>query len=273
MALIELKNVSYHYHKTPALSNLSLKIEAGEFVAIIGPNGSGKSTLARLLNALLLPSKGDVIIDDISTKDADSEEIWQLRRQVGMVFQNPDNQLVATTVEEDVAFGPENLGVPQPKLRQQVDWALQEVGISHLARVEPHKLSGGQKQRVAIAGVLAMEPACIILDEPTAMLDPQGRAEVWDTLQELRKKGITIILVTHFMEEAAGAERIVVLSGGKIALDGTVNQVFGQGRKLRQLGLEVPQLALLAQELRASGVSLPRGLYTVEALVESLCKK
>lgn len=271
MALIELKNVTYSYQDTIALSNLSFQIEKGQFVAIIGPNGSGKSTLAQQFNGLLLPSEGKVIVHGIPTKDADSEEIWEVRRRVGMVFQNPDNQLVATTVEEDVAFGPENLGLPQPEIRRRVDWALSQVGMDHLSQAEPHKLSGGQKQRVAIAGVLAMKPDCIVLDEPTAMLDPQGRIEVWETLTSLYRKGITIVLVTHFMEEAAMADRILVLSGGKLALAGTPQEVFGHGA-LPKLGLELPQIAELREQLKDCGIPVPSHIFTPEAMVEWLCK-
>lgn len=272
MALIELKNVSYRYRETIALANLSLQVNSGEFLAIIGPNGSGKSTLAQHLNGLLLPTEGEVLVDGISTTKADSDQIWEIRRQVGMVFQNPDNQLVATTVEEDVAFGPENLGLPSTQIRERVDWALSQVGMSHLSRAEPHKLSGGQKQRVAIAGVLAMKPKCIVLDEPTAMLDPQGRLEVWETLGGLQKQGISIILVTHFMEEAAMAQRILVLSQGRVALCGSPQEVFSQGEELTGLGLELPQIAELSHELRKSGIPVPSHIITPEALVGWLCK-
>jgi energy-coupling factor transport system ATP-binding protein len=272
MALIELKNVSYSYQDTKALSNLSFEIEKGEFVAIIGPNGSGKSTLAQHLNGLLLPTEGTVKIDGISTGDADSSQIWEIRRRVGMVFQNPDNQLVATTVEEDVAFGPENLGLPSYEIQSRVRQALCQVGMEHLSRAEPHKLSGGQKQRVAIAGVLAMEPASIVLDEPTAMLDPQGRIEVWDTLTSLNRKGITVILVTHFMEEAAMADRVLVLSGGELALEGTAQEIFSKAALLSKLGLELPQIAELREMLRLSGIPVPSHIFTPEAMVEWLCK-
>jgi len=247
-------------------------VNSGEFLAVIGPNGSGKSTLAQHLNGLLLPTEGEVLVDGIATSTADSDQIWEIRRQVGMVFQNPDNQLVATTVEEDVAFGPENLGLPSALIRERVDWALEQVGMSHLSRAEPHKLSGGQKQRVAIAGVLAMKPKCIVLDEPTAMLDPQGRLEVWETLRGLQQQGITIILVTHFMEEAARAQRILVLSQGSLALCGSPQEVFGHGQKLSQLGLELPQIAELGHELRKSGILVPSHIFTTEALVTWLCK-
>jgi energy-coupling factor transport system ATP-binding protein len=270
-ALIELENVSYKYHNTAALSELSLRVEQGEFVAVIGPNGSGKSTLAQHLNALLLPSEGEVRVGGVSTSTADSGQIWEIRRRVGMVFQNPDNQLVATTVEEDVAFGPENLGLPQEELRRRVDWALCQVGMSQLANSEPHKLSGGQKQRVAIAGVLAMEPDCIVLDEPTAMLDPQGRDEVWATLESLHKKGITLLLITHFMEEAACADRIFVLSGGRLALSGPPQEIFSQPI-LYNLGLELPQIAELSWQLRQSKLPVPPRVYTVEAMVKWLCQ-
>ncbi|NLC46225.1 MAG: energy-coupling factor transporter ATPase [Firmicutes bacterium] len=270
MPLIQLENVSYRYNQVTALSEVSLQVQQGEFVAIIGPNGSGKSTLAQLLNALLLPSGGKVRIAGITTADATSSEIWEIRRRVGMVFQNPDNQLVATTVEEDVAFGPENLGLPQKEIRRRVDWALEQVGMTQFAGFEPHKLSGGQKQRVAIAGVLAMEPDCIVLDEPTAMLDPQGRLEVWETLTSLHKKGITLILITHFMEEAAQAQRIFVLSQGKLIKSGLPHDIFSQPF-LKEIGLRPPQIVELAWQLREQ-IPIPPHIYTTEALVNWLCR-
>ena len=237
------ENVTFAYGEDKeglvAIKNLNLNINKGEFVAILGHNGSGKSTLAKHFNAILVPTEGKITVDSIDT--ADEEQTHALRRRVGMVFQNPDNQIVATIVEEDVAFAPENLGVPPEEIRERVDKALEAVGMSEYKNHAPHKLSGGQKQRVAIAGVLAMNPECIVLDEPTAMLDPKGREQVMNTIVSLaREKGITVILITHFMEEAALCDRVVVMNDGEIFLDGTPKEVFSKRSELKSVGLTVP---------------------------------
>lgn len=238
-----------------ALKDISLKIHKGEFVAIIGTNGSGKSTLARHLNALMLPTKGTVSVEGMLTSDM--EYLWDIRQRVGMVFQNPDNQLVAAVVEEDVAFGPENLGVPTEEIITRVDYALERVGMTDYRKQAPSMLSGGQKQRVAIAGVLAMKPDCIVLDEPTAMLDPKGRQEVMETIHELNEKeGITIVLITHFMEEAVTADHIIVIDKGTLQMEGSPKEVFSQVEKLTEIGLDVPIPADLAYRLKKKGLSL-----------------
>ena len=244
------------------LDDVSLSIEEGSFVAVLGHNGSGKSTLAKHFNAILLPSGGKVYVDGLDT--ADEARLLDIRRQIGMVFQNPDNQIVASVVEEDVAFAPENLGVPPAEIRERVDAALKAVGMTEYARHAPHLLSGGQKQRVAIAGVLAMRPRCVVLDEPTAMLDPVGRAEVMSTLLELKRKfGITLVLITHHMDEAAQADRLVVMHDGHIVADGVPSEVFQNVEYLRSLGLEVPETVGLMYELRKNGVTVP--LDTLDA--------
>ena len=253
---------------TQTLKKINISIKEGEFVAILGHNGSGKSTLARHLNALLTPTSGTLWVNGIDTKTSD--KVWDIRQSVGMVFQNPDNQIIATIVEEDVAFGPENLGVPQAEIRQRVDEALQAVGM--LARKDdaPHHLSGGQKQRVAIAGVLAMKPSCIVLDEPTAMLDPSGRKEVMETITRLNKEtGITIILITHFMEEAAQAERVLVMDAGEVILDDTPRNVFCNVETMLNLGLGVPQVTYLTHELRKAGVNISNHLLTIDEFVKA----
>ena len=253
------------------LDRISLTIEPGSFVAILGHNGSGKSTLAKHFNAILLPTDGKVYVDGMDT--ADEERLLDIRRRVGMVFQNPDNQIVASVVEEDVAFAPENLGVPSPEIRQRVDEALATVGMTAYARHAPHLLSGGQKQRVAIAGVLAMEPECIVLDESTAMLDPVGRREVLSTVKRLnREKGITVVLITHHMDEAAQADRLVVMHDGCVVHDGPPSQVFQDVDSLRALGLEVPESVALMYELRKSGVDAPLDALDVESCAAALQK-
>lgn len=272
---IEVRNVGYVYGKDkkqkPALHDISISIKKGEFVAILGENGSGKSTFARLLNALLIPTEGDVYINGMNTKD--SRRTWDIRQNVGMVFQNPDNQLVATVVEDDVAFGPENLGVPQSEIRERVDMALKAVDMYEHRLREPYRLSGGQKQRVAIAGIIAMKPKCIVLDEPTAMLDPLGRAEVMETIMKLnRADGITIILITHFMEEAVLADRVIVMNKGEIKMDGTPKEVLEDVERIRAFGLDVPQVTELAYLLRQSGVDIRPEILTVDEMVESLCQ-
>lgn len=252
-----------------ALKDISLKIHKGEFVAIIGTNGSGKSTLARHLNALMLPTKGTVSVEGMLTSDM--EYLWDIRQRVGMVFQNPDNQLVAAVVEEDVAFGPENLGVPTEEIITRVDYALERVGMTDYIKQAPSMLSGGQKQRVAIAGVLAMKPDCIVLDEPTAMLDPKGRQEVMETIHELNEKeGITIVLITHFMEEAVTADHIIVIDKGTLQMEGSPKEVFSQVEKLTEIGLDVPIPADLAYRLKKKGLSLSECISN-EELGKSLC--
>lgn len=252
-----------------ALKDISLKIHKGEFVAIIGTNGSGKSTLARHLNALMLPTKGTVSVEGMLTSDM--EYLWDIRQRVGMVFQNPDNQLVAAVVEEDVAFGPENLGVPTEEIITRVDYALERVGMTDYRKQAPSMLSGGQKQRVAIAGVLAMKPDCIVLDEPTAMLDPKGRQEVMETIHELNEKeGITIVLITHFMEEAVTADHIIVIDKGTLQMEGSPKEVFSQVEKLTEIGLDVPIPADLAYRLKKKGLSLSECISN-EELGKSLC--
>ncbi|MCL2488658.1 MAG: energy-coupling factor transporter ATPase [Oscillospiraceae bacterium] len=253
----------------PVLDDITLEIERGSFVALLGHNGSGKSTLAKHFNAILLPSGGSVTVYGMDT--ADEDLVYDIRRMVGMVLQNPDNQLVSTIVEEDVAFGPENLGVPPAEIRERVDEALQTVGMYDYRLHAPHKLSGGQKQRIAIAGILAMKPACIVLDEPTAMLDPQGRGEVLETIHALnREQGITVVLITHYMEEAATAGRVIVLDRGKILLDGPPREVFAQVETLRGTELDLPAPTELIDRLRRAGYELPRDVLTVEECVETL---
>lgn len=253
-----------------ALKDVTAQIKKGEFTAIIGTNGSGKSTLARHLNALLLPTEGELIVEGMRTSDAG--RVWDIRQKVGMVFQNPDNQLVAAVVEEDVAFGPENLGVPPEEIRERVDLALEKVGMTSYRKQAPSMLSGGQKQRVAIAGVLAMKPDCIVLDEPTAMLDPKGRKEVMDTIHELNKKeGITIVLITHFMEEAVTADHILVIDKGVLKMEGTPREIFSQADKVTEIGLDVPVPADLARRLRKKGMAISEKCMTDEELGEALC--
>lgn len=274
--MIKIENLKHYYtdadgNQVKALDGVSLDIKAGEFVAIIGANGSGKSTLARHLNALLLPTEGKVSVGGLDTLDAD--RLWDIRQQVGMVFQNPDNQIVAAIVEEDVAFGPENIGVPSAEIRPRVEKALAAVGMTDYAKHAPHLLSGGQKQRVAIAGIMALEPKCIVLDEPTAMLDPHGRKEIVSTVRSLNKdKGITIVYITHYMTEALAADRVVVMEKGHICFAGTPREVFSRVDELERLGLEAPLAAKVASELRKSGVKLPADIITDEELAEALCR-
>jgi energy-coupling factor transport system ATP-binding protein len=263
----------------PALSDVNITLQKGEYVAILGHNGSGKSTLAKLLNLILLPTDGEIFVDGMrvtsdgldAAEEDEEDALFAIRRKVGMVFQNPDNQLVATMVEEDVAFGPENLGVPREEIRVRVDEALRAVGMQGYERHAPHRLSGGQKQRVAVAGVIAMRPDCIIFDESTAMLDPRGRHEVMDTMERLnREEGITILHITHYMEEAARADRVIVINDGRVLLDGTPAEVFSRVDDLRSVGLDVPQGTELLHELRLAGWDLPEGLTAVEDCVAAL---
>ena len=271
--MIEIKNLVYEYEEAdhPAVDGVDLAIEKGEFVAVLGHNGSGKSTMAKCLNGLFQPTRGDVVVDGMNTKE--EEDIWKLRARAGMVFQNPDNQIVATVVEEDVAFGAENLAVEQGELRRRVDDALAAVEMTEYKDDQPHKLSGGQKQRVAIAGILAMNPDYIILDEPTAMLDPRGREEVMKTILRLNKEeGKTIILITHFMSEAVQADRVAVMEEGKLVLEGPPREVFNQVDTMKSLGLDVPQVTELAARLKAAGVPLPDGILDREEFVDALCR-
>lgn len=273
--LFDIRHVSHTFETEEgkafdALKDVTAQIKKGEFTAIIGTNGSGKSTLARHLNALLIPTAGELIVEGMRTSDA--SRIWDIRQKVGMVFQNPDNQLVAAVVEEDVAFGPENLGVPPEEIRERVDFALEKVGMTSYREQAPSMLSGGQKQRVAIAGVLAMKPDCIVLDEPTAMLDPKGRKEVMDTIHELNKKeGITIVLITHFMEEAVTADHILVIDRGVLKMEGTPREIFSQADKVTEIGLDVPVPADLARRLRKKGMAVSEKCMTDEELGEALC--
>lgn len=274
--IIEFQNVSFRYEADESekplplcVENVSLNIKKGDFVAVLGHNGSGKSTLAKLSNSILIPESGRVLVDGVDT--ADESLSYDIRRTVGVVFQNPDNQIVASIVEEDVAFGPENLGVPPDELRRRVDDALKAVGMYEYRHHEPHKLSGGQKQRVAIAGMIAMLPECIVLDEPTAMLDPKGRKEVMDTVRRLnRERGMTVVFITHFMEEAATADRVVVMDNAKILLDGTPQAVFSKAELLKKIGLDVPKAAALAAELRANGIPIRDGVLTADALADNI---
>ena len=272
-AEIVVKNVCYKYAqaKDLALKNINLKINPGEFVAIIGPNGSGKSTLAKLFNGIFAPTQGDILVDGLNTKDA--EHIWEIRQKAGMVFQNPDNQIVATVVEEDVAFGPENLGIAPEEIRRRIKEALDVVELSDFAKHAPHLLSGGQKQRVAIAGIIAMRPDCIILDEPTAMLDPVGRKEVIGTVKKLNEtEGKTVVLITHFMDEAVQADRVLVMEKGKIVMEGKPTEIFSQVEKLVEIGLDVPQVTELAFKLQTQGVKIRQDILSVEEMVDFLCQ-
>jgi len=281
--MIEIKDLTYTYteEENPkeaplsgptvklAIAGLNLTIEKGSCVAIVGCNGSGKSTLAKNLNALLLPSTGVVLVDGMDT--ADQEKLWEIRSRVGMVFQNPDNQLVSSIVEDDVAFGPENLGIEPSKIRDRVDDALRSVNMYEHRKKAPHLLSGGQKQRVAIAGVLAMHPDCIVFDESTAMLDPSGRDEIMQTIVRLNKHGKTVVFITHFMEEAAQADRIVVMHKGRAVLDGTPKEIFAQADKLSEYNLELPFAASVAKELREKGMNIPKDIITTKELSDYLC--
>lgn len=275
-SIIEFNNVTFRYESDeegvtlpPAVSDFSLKIYEGEFVAVLGHNGSGKSTLAKLANGLLLPESGTVTVSGMDTKD--EEKDIEIKQTVGVVFQNPDNQIVATIVEEDVAFGPENLGIEPSEIRRRVDDSLKIVGMYKYRRHEPHKLSGGQKQRVAIAGIITMEPRCIILDEPTAMLDPVGRRDVMKAIKRLNKElNITVVYITHYMEEACEADRIVVMDDARLLMDGTPREVFSNTEKIRSIGLDVPQTCSLAQLLRKDGIRLKNDLLSIDELVENI---
>ena len=254
-----------------AVNDVNLDIEAGDFVAVLGHNGSGKSTLAKQINALLIPSEGTMWVDDMDT--AKELELWKIRQRAGMVFQNPDNQIIGTVVEEDVGFGPENMGVPTDEIWKRVDDSLKKTGMTAYRYQSPNKLSGGQKQRVAIAGVVAMRPSCIVLDEPTAMLDPNGRKEVLKAVSELNKKeNVTVVLITHFMEEVIHANKVYVMDGGNVVMQGTPREIFSQVETLKKYRLDVPQVTLLAHELHKAGVDIPEGILTKEELVGALCR-
>lgn len=274
--MFKISGLSHYYNQgqenqVAALADINLEIKRGEFVTVIGTNGSGKSTLAKHLNALLLPSKGRVLVKDMDTRDAG--RLWDIRQTVGMVFQNPDNQIVATTVEEDVAFGPENLGIPPAEIRRRVDEALAVVDMKEFRQAAPHLLSGGQKQRVAIAGVIAMRPECVVLDEPTAMLDPSGREEVMATVLKLnREEGITVVHITHYMEEAVWSDRVLVMDAGRIILAGEPKEIFSRVEEIKAIGLDVPQVTDLAARLQRDGYPLPAGILTVEEMVKELCQ-
>lgn len=271
MSYIEVENIEFSYddEEGKILENFSLNIEKGSFVAILGHNGSGKSTLAKLFNGLNIPQKGKILIDGIDT--ADEEKMLKIRNKVGLVFQNPDNQIVATIVEEDVAFGPENLGLPRKEIRKRVDNALESVGMSEYVRHEPHRLSGGQKQRIAIAGILAMEPECIVFDEPTAMLDPRGRKDVMTIIGKLNKEmGKTVVLITHYMDEASKADRVVVMDSGKIIADGTPEKVFDEVELLKSVGLDVPQPSELIYKLKKAGIAFDEGIIHADDCVKAI---
>lgn len=274
--IIKIENLQFCYSReadqvlVEAIKNVNLEVEKGSFVAIIGKNGSGKSTLAKNINALLLPTGGAVYVKGFDTKNDDY--IWNIRQAAGMVFQNPDNQLVSSIVEDDVAFGPENLGIPPEEIRQRVDFALKAVNMYEHRKKAPHLLSGGQKQRIAIAGVVAMKPDCIVFDEPTAMLDPKGRAGVMAIINKLHSEGITVILITHFMEEAADADRVIIMDKGEIILDGVPVDIFSEVEKIREIGLDVPIAVELADKLRNRGINIPKNIIRTEEMVEYLCQ-
>lgn len=272
--IIKGENISYKYSESDlvyAVNNVNLEVKKGEFLAILGRNGSGKSTIAKNFNGLFIPTEGVILVDNIDTRD--EEKIWDIRQNVGMVFQNPDNQIVATVVEEDVAFGPENLGVPSEEIRSRVDSALNKVKMFEFKRNAPHLLSGGQKQRVAIAGILAMEPKCIIFDEATSMLDPSGRKEIIEIMKKLNKDlGITIITITHYMNEAAEADRIIVMDKGEIRLQGTPREIFQNVEEIKDMGLDVPQMTELAFELKKEGISINKDILSIDEMVRELCQ-
>ncbi|KAK2277353.1 energy-coupling factor transporter ATPase [Clostridioides difficile] len=273
--IVKVNNISFEYitdeAKLKAIDNLSLDVKKGEFVAIIGHNGSGKSTLSKNLNAILMPTEGNILIDDMDTKE--EERLWDIRQTAGMGFQNPDNQIVATIVEEDVAFGPENLGIEPKEIRRIVEESLKSVGMYDLRDRQPHLLSGGQKQRVAIAGIIAMRPKCIIFDEATAMLDPSGRKEVMKTIKRLNKEeNITVIHITHFMEEAVEADRVVVMEKGKKILEGTPREVFSKIKMLKEIGLDVPCMTELSSLLIEEGINISSDILTVDEMVMELCQ-
>lgn len=281
MGIVKAKDLTFEYIRrdeegnvegiTTAVDHVNMDIQAGDFIAILGHNGSGKSTFAKHINALLSPTEGSVIVDGMDTSE--EKNVMDIRQTAGMVFQNPDNQIICTLVEEEVGFGPENIGVPTEEIWQRVADSLKAVGMYQYRKASPNKLSGGQKQRVAIAGIVAMKPKCIILDEPTAMLDPHGRADVMRVLHELnRKERVTVILITHYMEEVIDADKVFVMDSGKVVMEGTPRQIFSKVEELKRLRLDVPQVTELAYELQKSGVMLPNGILTNQELVEELLK-
>ena len=274
--IITIENLVFEYNSSEegtgirALDGVNLDIREGSFTAIIGKNGSGKSTLAKNLNGLLIPTSGTVFVDGYDTADDDS--IWEIRQRAGMVFQNPDNQLVSSIVEDDVAFGPENLGIDPAEIRRRVDKALEDVNMGEYKQKAPHLLSGGQKQRIAIAGVVAMKPKIIIFDEPTAMLDPKGRKEIMKIISELHSEGITVILITHFMEEVVNADRVIIMSEGKVLLDGTPEEVFSKADVIKAANLEVPLMVELGERLREKGLDIPKGIIKEEEMKKAICQ-
>ena len=281
MGIIKARKLGYDYFeyeeegKNPevvhAIEDIDLDIQAGQFITVLGHNGSGKSTLAKHMNALLVPTEGTMWVDKMNT--AEDDDIWKIRQEAGMVFQNPDNQIIANVVEEDVGFGPENLGVPTDEIWRRVDESLRVTGMVAYRKQSPNKLSGGQKQRVAIAGVMAMKPKCIILDEPTAMLDPTGRKEVLKAVRELNQaEGVTVILITHYMEEVIYSDKVFVMDEGRLVMQGTPREIFSQVDKLKELRLDVPQVTLLAHELRHKGLPVTEGILTIEELVDEICR-
>ncbi|HJC09456.1 MAG TPA: energy-coupling factor transporter ATPase [Candidatus Blautia merdigallinarum] len=280
MEIIKARKLKYDYLKyddngqpserSTAVENVDLDIQPGQFISILGHNGSGKSTLAKHMNALLIPSEGTIWVDGMDTSM--EPELWKIRQKAGMVFQNPDNQIIGTVVEEDVGFGPENLGIPTEGIWSRVNKSLEAVGMTAFRHRSPNKLSGGQKQRVAIAGVMAMQPKCIIMDEPTAMLDPNGRKEVLEAVHELnRQEGITVILITHYMEEVIDSDRVFVMDQGHVVMQGTPREIFSRVEELKAYRLDVPQVTLLAYELKKAGIRLPDGILTIKELVDALC--
>lgn len=276
-SMVKASNLTFKYVNEDeklekiAVNSVSLEVKKGEFLVVLGHNGSGKSTIAKHMNALLLPTDGKMFIDGMDT--VEESLLWEIRSRAGMVFQNPDNQLVATIVEEDVAFGPENLGVEPEEIRKRVDESLKKVGMYEYRKHAPHLLSGGQKQRIAIAGILAMMPKCIILDEPTAMLDPSGRKEVMETIKDVNKNlGITIILITHYMDEAAQADRVIVMDQGEIKLEGTPREVFSNVAEIKRIGLDVPQVTELAYEMQKEGIDISTEILNIDEMVERLCQ-
>lgn len=274
--ILKVEDLSFDYKNEDknkvvhAINGISLEVKKGEFVAILGHNGSGKSTLAKLINAQMIPTKGDILVNGLNSKE--EKNIWEIRKTCGMVFQNPDNQLVSTIIEEDVAFGPENLGIPMPELRNRVDDSLKIVDMYDYRLNSSALLSGGQKQRIAIAGILAMNPECILMDEPTAMLDPLGRREIIKTIKKLNKAGKTILLITHYMDEAILADRVFVMNKGKIELSGNAKEVFSQVEEIKRLGLDVPQVTELSYKLKLEGFNISKGILTVDDMVEEICK-
>lgn len=280
--MIDVKDLAYEYIRRDeegnvesinrAIDNVSFTIKKGDFVAILGANGSGKSTMAKHINAILNPTEGSVWVNGLNT--ADEENIWDIRQTAGMVFQNPDNQIIATVVEEDVGFGPENLGVPTDEIWERVEKSLKAVGMLEYRSQSPNKLSGGQKQRVAIAGIMAMKPQCIVLDEPTAMLDPNGRKEVIETVRELNKKEkVTVLLITHHMDEVIHADKVIVMNQGKVVMEGTPREIFSRVDEIKQYRLDVPQVTELAFELKKAGLDIPEGILTIDELVKSLLQQ